>query len=313
MVANTIFLQKYRFRRYFPLTINSLQAITMTIQAAFAHIIHTISPLYDDREAANIAHIVMEYVTRMSRLDRVVYKDRPLEAQQQQLLATALQALLRKEPVQYVTGSSWFYGLEFTVSREVLIPRPETEELVSWIVEELKTIGRETAHVLDIGTGSGCIPISIKKECPQATVSAIDVSAGALEIAAGNAARLQQAVHFEKINVLDETATATLPLFDVIVSNPPYIRQEEQADMQQQVWGFEPAVALFVPDQDPLLFYRHIGALAQHKLRTGGTLYFEINEAYGQEVVSLLTLQGFRDVTLRQDIFGKDRMVKASK
>ncbi|UCJ08079.1 peptide chain release factor N(5)-glutamine methyltransferase [Chitinophaga pendula] len=304
-------MQKYRFSRYFPLTINSLQAITMTIQAAFAYIIHTISPLYDNREAANIAHIVMEHITGMSRLDRVVYKDRPLEAPQQQQLETALQALLRKEPVQYVTGSSWFYGLEFTVSPDVLIPRPETEELVSWIVEELQTAGRETAHVLDIGTGSGCIPIAIKKECPSATVWAIDVSVGALEIAALNASKLQQAVHFEKVNILEETAVENLPLFDVIVSNPPYIRQEEQADMQQQVWGFEPALALFVPDQDPLLFYRHIGALAQHKLQAGGTLYFEINEAYGQEVITLLTAQGFREPTLRKDIFGKDRMVKA--
>ncbi|ASZ15128.1 protein-(glutamine-N5) methyltransferase, release factor-specific [Chitinophaga sp. MD30] len=283
----------------------------MTIQAAFAYIIHTISPLYDNREAANIAHIVMEHITGMSRLDRVVYKDRPLEAPQQQQLETALQALLRKEPVQYVTGSSWFYGLEFTVSPDVLIPRPETEELVSWIVEELQTAGRETAHVLDIGTGSGCIPIAIKKECPSATVWAIDVSVGALEIAALNASKLQQAVHFEKVNILEETAVENLPLFDVIVSNPPYIRQEEQADMQQQVWGFEPALALFVPDQDPLLFYRHIGALAQHKLQAGGTLYFEINEAYGQEVITLLTAQGFREPTLRKDIFGKDRMVKA--
>jgi release factor glutamine methyltransferase len=225
-----------------------------------------------------------------------------------------VEALLKQQPVQYVTGTAWFYGMELMVNPQVLIPRPETEELVEWIVNDVRMV-RQLAdadmRMLDIGTGSGCIPLALKKELPAADVWGIDVSPGALETAKANATQQQLDVRFEQVNVLDEQATATLPFFDVIVSNPPYIKQSEHTSMQQQVLAYEPALALFVPDEDALLFYRVIAALAKHKLARGGSLYFEINEALGNEVVELLKATGYKDVTLKQDIFGKDRMVKA--
>ncbi|MBC9912119.1 peptide chain release factor N(5)-glutamine methyltransferase [Chitinophaga varians] len=281
----------------------------MTIQTAFTYITGAIGDLYDAREAANIAHIVLEHITGMNKLDRLVHKAKLLTPDQNTRLKSAIEALQRMEPVQYVTGSGWFYGMELTVNHHVLIPRPETEELVAWIIEDLT--GHPHPHLLDIGTGSGCIPLALKQNIPAAVVTAIDVSEEALAVARENAAKLRLEVAFSRLSALDEQQMATLPAFDVIVSNPPYITQSEQATMQQQVWGFEPSIALFVPDNDALLFYRHIAHTALQKLNAGGALYFEINESLGQEVVELLQSMGFRDVILRQDMFGKDRMVKA--
>ena len=282
----------------------------MNIQAAFTYIVNTIAPIYEPREAANIAHIVVEHITNLNKLDRIVYKDRNLDPGQQNRLEAAVAALLQHQPVQYVTGTAWFYGMELLVNRNVLIPRPETEELVEWVLEDVQMTGEKEMHLLDIGTGSGCIPLALKQALPAATVWGIDVSDGALTIAKANAAKQQLDVHFTQINVLDEAATAPLPIFNIIVSNPPYIKQSERLDMQQQVLDYEPSLALFVPDEDALLFYRRIVQLAGSKLSKGGALYFEINEALGQEVVSLMEKEGFANVQLRQDIFGKDRMVK---
>lgn len=276
----------------------------MTVQAAFTLIINTLEPLQGAREAANIAHILMEHLTGMGKMDRIVYKDKPLLPEQEEQLHTSLAALLQHQPIQYVIGKSWFYGLELMVNSHVLIPRPETEELVEWIVNDVKT----AVKILDIGTGSGAIPLALKKELPQADVWSVDISAGALEVAAANAAQLNLVVHFEQIDIL--SPSQQLPTFDIIVSNPPYIRESEQADMEEQVVSYEPRIALFVPDHDALLFYRQIGLLAKEKLTQGGRLYFEINEAFGKEVVALLEEQGFINVVLKQDIYGKDRMVK---
>ena len=283
----------------------------MNIQSAFSYITQAITPLYEPREAANIAHLVVEHITGLSKLDRIIYKDRTLELLQQAQLEQAVEALLQQQPVQYVTGTAWFYGMELLVNPHVLIPRPETEELVEWIVNDARMCGYADMRMLDIGTGSGCIPLALKKELPAASVWGIDVSTGAVETAKANAVQQQLEVHFEEVNVLDEQATAALPVFDIIVSNPPYIKQSEHAGMQQQVLAYEPSLALFVPDEDALLFYRVIAALAKGKLAPGGTLYFEINEALGNEVVELLKAVGFKEVVLKQDIFGKDRMVRA--
>jgi len=284
----------------------------MTIQAAFVQLISTLTPIHGDREAASIAHILMEHVTGFGRMDRIVYKDKELTEDQGVQLENALQAMLRHTPVQYVTGTGWFYGLELKVTPDVLIPRPETEELAEWIIEDVKKTGMHP-DILDIGTGSGAIPLAIKHNLPLATVSAIDISAGALAVAKENAEKLSLEVNFSLVDVLDEKATAALPVFDIIVSNPPYICDHESAGMQEQVVSYEPNIALFVPDNDPLRFYRRIGLLAQEKLVPGGSLYFEINEAYGAETVSLLQEQGYVQVILKQDLFGKDRMVKATK
>ncbi|MCW3467383.1 peptide chain release factor N(5)-glutamine methyltransferase [Chitinophaga nivalis] len=282
----------------------------MTIQTAFTYITGAISDLYDEREAASIAHIVMEYLTGLNKLDRIVHKTKLLTPDQSSRLHVAIEALQRQEPVQYVTGTGWFYGMELLVNSQVLIPRPETEELVEWILTDA---GPHAApRILDIGTGSGCIPLALKKNLPAAQVSAMDVSTGALEVARSNASRLRLDVHFLLMDALQPALVATLPAFDVIVSNPPYITQSEQQTMQEQVWGHEPSLALFVPDNDALLFYRHITLLAKSKLVPGGALYFEINEALGKEVVALMEANGFQLVTLRQDMFGKDRMVRGT-
>lgn len=283
----------------------------MTIQTAFTQIISTLAPIHDQREAANIAHIVMEHVTGLSKMDRIVYKDRELTHQQSIQLQEALKALQEHQPVQYVTGSSWFYGMEFQVNANVLIPRPETEELVEWIVQDVRDSKLPDRRILDIGTGSGAIPIALKKELPAATVWAVDVSEGALDTARSNAQQQKLQVHFEQMDILNTTVTGLLPMFDIIVSNPPYICQRERMDMQEQVVAYEPSIALFVPDNDALLFYRTIGLLAKEKLNQGGALYFEINEAFGKETAELLREQGYVDVEVKKDLFGKDRMVKA--
>ncbi|SFW60752.1 peptide chain release factor N(5)-glutamine methyltransferase [Chitinophaga sancti] len=310
----------------------------MTIQVAFIQIIQALSPIHGDREAASIAHILMEHITGLGKMDRIVYKDRELTEDQADRFQKGLDALLRNEPVQYVTGTGWFYGMELQVTPDVLIPRPETEELAEWIIEDVKKAGKQPGNqetglemqgrildtgkrivtglhpsILDIGTGSGAIPLAIKKNLPSAAVSAIDISAGALEVAKANAKKLSLDVNFSLVDVLDVNATAALPIFDIIVSNPPYICEQERAGMQEQVLDYEPNIALFVPDHDPLRFYRRIGELAQEKLAPGGGLYFEINEAYGAETVKLLEEQGYVEVVLKQDLFGKDRMVKAKK
>ncbi|PWV45024.1 peptide chain release factor N(5)-glutamine methyltransferase [Chitinophaga sp. S165] len=283
----------------------------MTIQTAFTQIITALAPIHDQREAANIAHIVMEHVTGLSRMDRIVYKDRELTAEQSSQLQDALKALQEHQPVQYVTGSSWFYGMELQVNANVLIPRPETEELVEWIVQDVRNSKLLNCRILDIGTGSGAIPIALKKELPTAIVWAVDVSEGALDTARNNSRLQKLDVHFEQVDILNTMMTSALPTFDIIVSNPPYICQRESADMQEQVVAYEPSIALFVPDDDALLFYRAIGLLAKEKLNPGGALYFEINEAFGQETAALLRGQGYVGVEIKKDLFGKDRMVKA--
>jgi release factor glutamine methyltransferase len=284
----------------------------MTVQAAFTHIIQSIRTEYEEREAANIAHMVVEHITGLNRLDRIVHKERALSEEQQQQLRQAITALLQHQPIQYILGNAWFYGMELQVNENVLIPRPETEELVEWIITDVRESHQTEVRLLDIGTGSGCIPLALKKELPSATVWAVDVSPGALEVARKNAGQQKLSVQFVQMDVLNEQAVQSLPVFNIIVSNPPYIKQSESAVMQERVLAFEPSLALFVPDEDPLRFYRHITLLAKTKLLTGGTLYFEINEALGQEVVALLEQEGFHHVILKQDLFGKDRMVKAT-
>jgi release factor glutamine methyltransferase len=285
----------------------------MTIQAAFIQIISSLEPSHGQREAANIAHIVMEHVTGMSKMDRIVYKDKALSDQQTVQLQQALTALLTNQPVQYVTGSSWFYGMELHVNPTVLIPRPETEELVEWIIQDVRSSQQHQPRILDIGTGSGAIPLALKKELHKATVWGLDVSAGALQTAQQNAIQQKLDVHFELVDILDNQARQALPEFDIIVSNPPYICQHESAGMQEQVVAYEPSIALFVPDNDALLFYREIGLLAKEKLPPGGTLYFEINEAFGKDTAALLEGLGYGEVEVKQDLFGKDRMVKAKR
>lgn len=287
----------------------------MTVQEAYKQLQVLLSALYDDREAANIADLVMEHVTGQRRIDRIMNKQALVTAEQQAVITQCTEQLLKHTPVQYVLHEAWFAGMKLYVDENVLIPRPETEELVSWIAEcGLPATGnQQPVTVLDIGTGSGCIPIALKKKMQGWDVHAVDISVGALEVAKRNAATQGTAITFNLLDILDEAAWQQLPMFDVIVSNPPYIRESEAASMHNNVLAFEPHTALFVPDEDALLFYRKIADFALTHLRSGGLLFFEINEALGIAVCDMLAEKGFVEIELRQDLQGKDRMVRAVK
>ncbi|MFM2428326.1 MAG: hypothetical protein RL012_210 [Bacteroidota bacterium] len=223
---------------------------------------------------------------------------------QRRLLSVAIERLKNQEPIQHVLGEAHFLGRDFQVSPAVLIPRPETEALVQYIIDENPQVG---PHVLDIGTGSGCIAITLQQALSQATVHALEIDPEALQIAQINAKRLGATVHFIQADILHEPLPAQH--WDIIVSNPPYVRISEQKQMQRRVLAYEPARALFVPDEQPLIFYEKIVALAPQYLAPAGKLYLEINEAFGAAVASLLIHTGFEAVCIRKDLHGKDRWV----
>jgi release factor glutamine methyltransferase len=219
-----------------------------------------------------------------------------------------LSQLKASKPIQYILGETDFYGHTFRVNPAVLIPRPETEELVKWVLD---SVSMPNPSILDIGTGSGCIAISLKIVLPEADVVALDISADALALAKENAALHKAEVRFIKKDVLLIQPTDLATTFDVVVSNPPYIALSEKVSMKANVLANEPHLALFVPNTNPLIFYEHIASVAQERLKLGGFLFFEINERFGTEVMELLVKKGFKQVELRQDLGGKDRMVKA--
>ncbi|MEN7550665.1 peptide chain release factor N(5)-glutamine methyltransferase [Rapidithrix thailandica] len=266
-----------------------------------------LTEIYSEPEAGAMAFWVMEYIYRLPKTS--VLADVTVQPQTARL-STVMQRLLAAEPIQYITGVSDFYGLEFFVNQHVLIPRPETEFLVDQIVTEFKNKGSIT--LLDVGTGSGCIAVSLAKNLPQAKVLAVDISSGALDVAQRNAARHEVKVQFTPMDILRATLEP-FPELDVIVSNPPYIRDSEKSLMHKNVLGFEPDTALFVPDTEPLLFYERIASLAMLSLKKSGKLFFEINEAFGQEMRELLEKTGFHSVEILKDLQGKDRIAMAVK
>ena len=240
------------------------------------------------------------------------------------LLNTALKRLKNEEPVQYIIGATEFYGFPFLVDKSTLIPRPETEELVEWILLETTKLQRDqvskSLQILDIGTGSGCIPISLARNLPTATISAIDISADALKVAIKNATLNKVKVDFIEGNVLDLYAFNEIlkqepyqqVKFDIIVSNPPYVRELEKIEIQNNVLLNEPHLALFVSDENPLLFYDKIADIAKQHLSKNGLLFFEINQYLGEETIKILAEKGFKNIKLRKDLFGNDRMIKAT-
>lgn len=286
----------------------------MHIGDAYRQLVQRISELYGKQEANNLASWVMEEITGLSRVDRIIYKESPLTTQQQERLDAMSEQLARSMPVQYVLGYTWFCGMKMMVNSNVLIPRPETEELVEWIIRDnQKQLGNSTPlRILDIGTGSGCIPVALKKALPSAVISAIDISPGAIEIAKENAAIHGAEIQFFKLDFLDEQQWNGLGVFDVIVSNPPYVALSEQEAMNANVLEHEPHLALFVPDTDALVFYRAIASFAQEHLVAGGSIYTEINEEFA-EPVSHLFQEVCTQVMVKKDIYEKDRMVKATK
>ena len=286
--------------------------------------------IYNEREAQAIVRTVLDVLFGMSLTDICLGKVTQLSADDTTRLEKIMQRLEKSEPVQYVLGAEWFAGRLFDVAPGVLIPRPETEELVKWTCDEAKEKednskeergkeekevskkGEEAPHpsILDIGTGSGCIAITVALALPQARVTAWDISTDALAIAAGNAHRLGASVRFEHQDAL--SAPDDEERWDVIVSNPPYICDRERADMSDNVLSYEPELALFVPDSDPLLFYRAIARYASKALKPGGRLLFETNTAYAHEVAQVMADKGFTAIEVRNDCFGKPRMVKGA-
>lgn len=279
----------------------------MTIQQAYHFLQQQLSTIYDNDEANNIADLVIEHITGYKKLGRITHKDLSLSEQQTALFNNLIKELPTQKPVQYVLGEAWFYEMKFFVNEHVLIPRPETEELV----ELVTSYKLPSASILDIGTGSGCIPITLKKKLPKTEITAIDVSAEALAVAKRNAANLHADINFKELDFLNEQSWNELDCYDVIVSNPPYIKQSESASMHTNVLSFEPHIALFVTDDDALLFYRKIALFGKTHLPTNGKIFVEINEALGAETIALFESYGYT-ATLKKDMQQKDRMIVAS-
>lgn len=270
-----------------------------------------LSGLYPPEEIENMATLILEYVCRMPHY-RIIMENLSLSGEQKAKIHAIVERLQKEEPLQYILGETDFYNLSFCVDRHTLIPRPETEELVDRIIRD-SAIQNELS-ILDVGTGSGCIAIALAKHLPQATVTGIDISAEALKTARKNAEHNGcENICFKQVDILDNVqASALLPgEFDIIVSNPPYIMEKEKSNMETNVLAYEPASALFVSDDDPLIFYRSIAIFGKGRLRKGGALYFEINALLGKEMTTLLWEQGYTDIELIRDLSGKDRIIKA--
>lgn len=279
----------------------------MTIQSARDILLEKLLLHYDQREASNITHWVLEHITGLNRVDRTIHKHNKLSAEETTQFNLISSELAKGRPVQYVLGEVWFAGMRLLVNEHTLIPRPETEELIEWV----KAIANpEPLHLIDVGTGSGCIPIALKKNFPLWNVQAIDLSAEALIIAQKNAQEIGTDIHFEQVDFLDESKWSQLPNVDIIISNPPYIKQSEINEMAKHVVDHEPHLALFVPDNDALIFYKKIATFAKIHLKKGGMIFMEINQVLGAAVCAHFESAGYR-TQLRQDLQGNDRMVLA--
>lgn len=266
----------------------------------------SLSEIYSDSEIVAFAFLLLEKITGRSRAQILAEKNLNLTESEWKLAVSFIDRLKKHEPIQYILGETEFDGLKFKVTPAVLIPRLETEELVEWIIRDYSSNGK--IKILDVGTGSGCISISLKKRLKNADVFALDISVDALNLAEENAISNDADVHFVQTDILrmdrlDEK-------YDVIVSNPPYVLASDSRNMERSVLDYEPNIALFVSDEEPLLFYRKIAELAKNHLTEEGNLYFEIHQAQGDHVVQLLQSTGFREITLRKDLSGNDRMIR---
>jgi len=289
----------------------------MTIDEARKEIIKNIRDIYEQNESNNIAELLIESITKLSRSERIIDGNRILSIAQENLLHSSNFRLQKHEPIQYIINEAWFAGMRFYVDKNVLIPRPETEELVEWVVEEYRIQNTEDRiqnsgfKILDVGTGSGCIAIALKNKLPLSEVWACDISDQALNIARINADALQATIDFVPLNFLDPGQRRQLPNVDVIVSNPPYVPQNEKTEMKRNVVEYEPSTALFVTDDDPLIFYKAIAEFGREKLNKGGRIYAEIHENLGEPVKGLFLSEGYQTVQLKKDLQEKDRMIKA--
>lgn len=281
----------------------------MTMQEATYYLIDQLQPIYGKPEANAITDLVMEKLTGSGKAERMIYKNEAITVKEEEQLKLYTDKLLKHEPVQYVLHEAWFAGLKFYVDPSVLIPRPETEELVEWIIEDVKFPVDELS-ILDIGSGSGCIPITLKRRIKRTAVWGCDISESALEVAKKNADTLNAEVHYRLLNILEPAAWEPLPQFDIIVSNPPYVPASDKLSMSPHVLNYEPHSALFVPDEDPLLFYKAITGLGKQKLKKDGKIYCEIYEGLGEATASLFQKEGYK-TELRKDMQQKNRLIKA--
>ncbi len=283
----------------------------MTITEARIGITQKLIKIYDESEANNIAELVLEHITQLSKKEQFINKSLLLNSVQQESMVTFSDRLLMHEPVQYILGEAWFSNMKFNVDKNVLIPRPETEELVEWIVKENKKL--QSPSIIDIGTGSGCVPISLKKKLPESKISAIDICNAALSVAKKNAMELQADIHFLLFDFLKEENRKQLNQFDIIVSNPPYIPISDKTTMNKNVLLFEPQKALFVSNEDPFIFYKAIAEFGKNHLTEQGKIYVEISETFADDIASIFKENGYKNIVVKKDMQGKNRMIRVSK
>ena len=282
-----------------------------TVQETRQFIRESIEQAYPEPEAGAIAQRLLEHVLQKSKLELSLKKDKPLTPAQEEQVKQAVKRLQESEPIQYVLEEVYFYGLDLFIDKRALIPRPETEELVDLVVKEHE--GQRGLHVLDVCTGSGCIPLALASTLNVEQVYGLEVSDGALEVAQINGTKYNLPVKWLHQDVFEPVQSIAPGSLDIITSNPPYVLEMEKEQMRANVLKYEPHLALFVLNSDPLKYYKRITELAMELLKEGGNLYFEINERYGQEVKQLLLEHGYKSAEVIKDLFGKDRIVKGTK
>ena len=280
-----------------------------TIQEIQLYIIESIQEAYPEPEAGSIAQLMLEHILCKSRVELRLDKNEQVKPEQHEKIENAIKRLKKQEPIQYILEEAHFYGFDLFVDERVLIPRPETEELVDLVIKEYQ--GQRSLHILDICTGSGCIPIALAANLNVEKVYGIEVSAGALEVAEINAAKYNQTIRWLHQDVFDPITNIEKASLDILTSNPPYVMELEKEQMRNNVLQYEPHLALFVLNTDPLKYYTRITEVGLDLLKPGGKLCFEINERFGQEVKNLLLNYGYHKAEIVQDLYGKDRIVRA--
>ncbi len=280
----------------------------MTLHQAYLQLTHPLFTIYELREAKQIAHLVLEYITGYTKSERLIHQQDLLTGEQEYLYHQMTTELLNHKPVQYVLKEAWFCGLCLMVNESVLIPRPETEELVEMVITHVSSSAIDSISLIDIGTGSGCIALALKNKLPKAKITATDISDTALNTAKANAIKNKLTINFLNHDILTNQSLIQEEV-DYIVSNPPYISWPEKNEMQAHVVDYEPHIALFVQDEDSLLFYRKIFDFSKENLKKYGFIFLEINEHFGDEMLQLAAQYSFTDAQLNQDIFGKSRFL----
>jgi len=279
-----------------------------------SHIVNRIkinlANLYPDNEIQSFIYLIFEYLLNYTKIDIHINSNKTISRRTEKRIDEIINDLKKYKPVQYIFGKSEFYGLHFRVSPDVLIPRQETEELVDWIIKDARG---NKSKILDIGTGCGCIAVALAKVMAHSVIDAMDASAKAIKLAKYNALMNEVAVNFTLYDIMKNDMEKISTDYDIIASNPPYIRESEKSALPKNVLNYEPRESLFVPDDDPLIFYRVIAEFGVHALKGGGRVYFEVNEALANEVVEELARHDYKKIEIKKDIAGKDRMVKAYK